>query len=130
MNRHVFGTFLLGATVTWLLAYAVHLAGFTTLSYLVAAFFGAVTGVATVTDYIEQRQRQDYDAEHVLPKVTVLNASDEEIPEEVRKIIESFAAENGAPAAVIKVTKRTIPVPAETSQLTPEELSEIEEKFS
>ena len=133
MKRQVFGTFLMGATVTWLLSYAVHLAGFTNLAYVVAAFFGAVTGVATVVDYIDERARRDYDREIEVTgnsKVAFVGGEDS-IPPEIRKIIESFIAAHGdaVTGAVVKVTK----VPHQRGPepvLTDEELDEIEEKFS
>lgn len=147
MKRHVFGTFLLGATITWLLAYAVHLAGFTQASYLVAAFFGAVTSVATVTDYIEQRQRREYDEDiDFEPKMTAIHVgtaevgpdgtievvSGEEIPPEIMDFIKNVIGgevlgSEHVHAARVRVHK--IPEQHQPS-LSEEELSEIEEKFS
>lgn len=139
MKRHVFGTFLLGITISCLVTYAVYYAGFPDLAYLVAAFFGAVTGVATVTDYIEQKDRQKYD-QLALPdppkletigtgQITYVGTSEDDIPDEVREIIEHFISENAPPAAVIKVTKMESAHKVEP-QLSKEELDEIEEKFS
>lgn len=136
MKRHVFGTFLLGATVAWLVSYAVHLAGYTDLAFLVGAFFGTLAIAATVVDYLELKQRQEYD-DQIPPRpeiigagvITYVGTSEEELPDEVREIIERFVANHDAPAAVVKVSKMETVHKVEP-QLTKEELDEIEEKFS
>ena len=144
MKRHVFGTFLLGATITWLAAYGIYIAGFENLAYLMAAFFGAVTGVATVTDYLEQKDRQKYD-ELVLPEGPVavhvgsFVAEDGEVrevhglqdaPPEIRDAILGIirTIENqGGEISEVKVG----PIPGQRKPaLSSEELDEIEEKFS
>ena len=138
MKRHVFGTFLIGATITWLVAYALTLAGFADLALVVAGFFGAVTVVATITDYLDLKQRQEYDeqAEHhpelILDNVEVIGADLDEVPQEILDFIENVIKnEDVVGMPVIKITKmETVHMIDRPQTLSQEELDEIDEKFS
>lgn len=128
--KHVVGTFLLGVAVTAVLSAAMFMAVGAPFAWLVAAFFGACTLVATWSDYIEQTDREEYDQFGPPGKVFVGVAevsldgevelvSGDELPPGMKEFISRVLRDIGQET-----------IEQHGHSLTNEEIAEIEEKFS
>lgn len=143
MNKHVWGTLALGYAITALLTVGVYMAGFPGLAFIVAGFFGACTGCAAVADYYDQKERRQYDEEHLIEEtdaemqpvyvggfsmgpdgelVQVEAGDGGDAPPEIQALIRHIIKDMTGREPVL--TKKHEPV------LSEGEISEIEEKFS
>lgn len=128
--KHVVGTFLLGVAITAAFSAAMYMIVGAPFAYLVAAFFGACTLVATFSDYIEQTDREEYDRRDPPDKIyvgaatisadgEVMFVEGDELPPGMKEFISRVLRDIG---------EETIEQHGHT--LSNEEIAEIEEKFS